>query len=163
MRKKRCPKCGKDLPLSKFGVRKSKNILKYHSYCKKCRKQYSREWYLKNTEKAKQSAVRFKKQNPIRCLNYLIKSQLKKYGLTIEQYNKILKQQNYKCAICGKTEKENKQRLSVDHSHKTSFVRGLLCKYCNGRLLQYLRDSKRHAVGLIYYLQNAVDNDKDWK
>lgn len=87
----------------------------------------------------------------------------KKYGISIKQYNKLLKQQKGCCAICGKTEKENKQRLSVDHSHKTNFVRGLLCKFCNSRLLRYLRDSKRHATGLIHYLQSAVDNDKDWK
>lgn len=52
-----------------------------------------------------------------------------RYGISLEQYNKILNQQNNCCAICGKS--EPKQRLAVDHCHNTGKVRGLLCTYCN--------------------------------
>jgi hypothetical protein len=55
-----------------------------------------------------------------------------KYGITLEQYNKILKKQNGVCAICGEkeTSKINKI-LSVDHCHNSKKVRGLLCAKCN--------------------------------
>ena len=36
-----------------------------------------------------------------------------------------------KCAICKKPRSAFKNRLSVDHNHKTSVIRGLLCFFCN--------------------------------
>lgn len=36
-----------------------------------------------------------------------------------------------RCAICNKPEGSFKKRLAVDHNHKTSWVRGLLCYRCN--------------------------------
>jgi len=55
---------------------------------------------------------------------------LEKYGLTLEQYNKMLEQQNGVCLICGQTSKRG-HRLCVDHNHKTGKIRGLLCDPCN--------------------------------
>jgi hypothetical protein len=55
-----------------------------------------------------------------------------KYGITHEDYEEMLKQQNHKCSICGIDEvhAEN-SRLCVDHNHETEKLRGLLCKKCN--------------------------------
>ncbi len=39
--------------------------------------------------------------------------------------------QQQRCAICNRHESEFKKRLCVDHNHRTSKVRGLLCFYCN--------------------------------
>lgn len=39
--------------------------------------------------------------------------------------------QNACCAICSRSESEFKNRLAVDHNHKTGRVRGLLCFQCN--------------------------------
>ena len=52
-----------------------------------------------------------------------------KYGITIEEYKKMLKKQNGKCAICGEESKGG--RLAVDHNHSTNKVRSLLCYHCN--------------------------------
>lgn len=52
-----------------------------------------------------------------------------KYGITVEQYDRMLKMQRGKCAICSRV--PAKLRLSVDHDHKTGRVRGLLCWTCN--------------------------------
>ncbi len=38
-----------------------------------------------------------------------------------------------KCAICKRPRSAFKNRLSVDHNHRTGRVRGLLCYYCNRR------------------------------
>jgi hypothetical protein len=51
-----------------------------------------------------------------------------KYGITLEQYNMLLEEQNGACAICGT---KSDSYLSVDHDHKTKIVRGLLCQSCN--------------------------------
>lgn len=52
----------------------------------------------------------------------------RRYGITVEDYDKMLAEQNGVCAIC---EKKDKRRLAVDHCHKTGTVRGLLCSSCN--------------------------------
>ena len=41
----------------------------------------------------------------------------------------MLKSQQGTCLICGRP--PGKYRLSVDHSHETGEVRGLLCARCN--------------------------------
>lgn len=48
-----------------------------------------------------------------------------------KDYETLLANQNGCCRICGKTEKENGKRLSIDHNHSTHQVRGLLCQSCN--------------------------------
>jgi hypothetical protein len=39
------------------------------------------------------------------------------------------------CAICERPRSAFKNRLSVDHSHTTGRIRGLLCFYCNKRII----------------------------
>lgn len=77
----------------------------------------------------------------------------KKYGISLKQYKRMLKQQGYKCAICGKHQKDESRNFAVDHCHKTKIVRGILCNYCNSRLLKYLGDDLIRAKGLMEYLK----------
>lgn len=60
-----------------------------------------------------------------------LKSDLKKKGLSIEEYEKMLIEQNNSCKICLKHESRFSKRLHVDHCHTTGKVRGLLCVHCN--------------------------------
>ncbi len=54
------------------------------------------------------------------------------YGITFSEYEDMLKQQRGVCAICGDGKKHKTQKyLHIDHNHKTSKVRGLLCIRCN--------------------------------
>lgn len=58
----------------------------------------------------------------------------KTYGLSKEQYDKLLEMQGGVCKICGaepKSVRAINRRLSVDHIHGTHKVRGLLCNRCN--------------------------------
>ena len=63
---------------------------------------------------------------------------LKKYDLTIAQYDAMLAEQGGGCAICHHPEMMVQQgkvrRLSIDHDHATGVIRGLLCSRCNRRL-----------------------------
>jgi DNA-directed RNA polymerase subunit RPC12/RpoP len=77
----------------------------------------------------------------------------KKYGISLKQYKGMLKRQGYKCAICGKHQKDEKRNFAVDHCHKTKLIRGILCNYCNSRLLKYLGDDLIRAKGLMEYLK----------
>lgn len=85
----------------------------------------------------------------------------KKYGITLEDYNDMLKSQNYTCMICGKreTHKHNISSkyvdLAVDHCHETGKVRGLLCTYCNVGLGAF-KDDKDLLEKAIKYLNNST-------
>lgn len=53
------------------------------------------------------------------------------YGITTEDYNRMFTEQEGKCYICDTHQSKLKNRLSVDHCHKTNKVRKLLCQKCN--------------------------------
>ncbi len=56
----------------------------------------------------------------------------REFGITLEEYNRLLEQQNGKCACCGRSTPGNRrERFAVDHCHTTGRVRGLLCFHCN--------------------------------
>lgn len=59
----------------------------------------------------------------------------RKYGITLEQFEELLKKQNNCCAICLKHESDHKTKFHVDHNHKTGEIRGLLCNFCNRRVI----------------------------
>lgn len=57
---------------------------------------------------------------------------LKKYGITLDDYDRMADEQDHKCALCGQPETtSNKERLCIDHDHETGKVRRLLCSNCN--------------------------------
>jgi DNA-directed RNA polymerase subunit RPC12/RpoP len=66
-----------------------------------------------------------------------------KYGLTVEQYDQLLEDQGGNCPICLRHHSEFPIRLAVDHDHVTMEIRGLLCSYCNHRIVGRHRDSER--------------------
>ena len=57
------------------------------------------------------------------------------YGITLEQYDELFHKQDGCCYICLRHQDEFKKRLCVDHNHKTLEIRGLLCDYCNRRVI----------------------------
>lgn len=101
-----CAGCNNEFPLGEF-VSHGPVI---HAYCKKC---------IVPIKKAK------KREQEISS------KRKKTYGITREQYDKMRKEQNDSCAICGEHESNMRQRLAVDHCHETLKVRGLLCLKCN--------------------------------
>lgn len=81
--------------------------------------------------------------------------QLKKYGLSANDYKLLYEKQNGVCAICGKPEiaKNNTgttRLLSIDHDHQTGKVRGLLCMSCNIFLGHLEKNAKYISKALIY-------------
>lgn len=71
------------------------------------------------------------------------------YGITIDQFNALLRRQRHRCAICRK--KSDGQTFSVDHCHKTNRIRGLLCKNCN-TALGLISDNPAVATRMAEYL-----------
>lgn len=70
----------------------------------------------------------------------------KRFGITIDDYDRMLAAQNGLCAICGEPEKGilkrtgKRKALAVDHDHKTGKIRQLLCAWCNTALARIEAD-----------------------
>lgn len=139
-----------------------KNSIKIYSVylCKKCSIQRYNRWCKRNPNKRKEDYEKIK-QNDDHRLSYY-RQKLKKYGLTLEKYDKMLEEQNNKCKICKKHENKTDKRygrtikLSVDHCHKTGKVRSLLCSNCNAALGQ-VDDSIKLLKSMIEYLKAHQD------
>jgi len=67
---------------------------------------------------------------------------------------KFFEKQKGCCAICGKHQSLFKRRLALDHNHKTGQLRGLLCFYCNKRVVG--RHTYESALKLIKYLKVEI-------
>jgi hypothetical protein len=74
-----------------------------------------------------------------------------RYGITIEEYNHLLKKQRGRCAICKLSEDEHTNSLAVDHCHSTGKVRGLLCTSCNVAL-GHFKDKPLLMYKAVLYL-----------
>lgn len=87
-------------------------------------------WYEENKDKARNSQL------------------IRHFGITLEEYNELLKKQNNVCAICGSSSGE--KSFSVDHDHITGKVRGLLCRGCNVGIGNLKDDPELLEKAIIY-------------
>ncbi len=85
----------------------------------------------------------------------------RKYGLSKEQWMAIYDDQNGRCYICQRDEKQLKRSkskyLCVDHNHETLEIRGLLCGFCNNKILPALKESPEMAMRIVNYLKENRD------
>lgn len=78
---------------------------------------------------------------------------IRKYNVTLSEYEAMLAQQDGGCAICNTKESKcyGSEHFAVDHDHNTGKVRGLLCSNCNVALGLF-KDSKELLVQATDYL-----------
>lgn len=115
-----CRQCTLEKPADKFRLRKHKGGGRkptYESYCKECEAINNKDWMLRHKEERK--------------LVDFARNLKRKFGLTVDQYNEMLKAQGNKCAICPAERSLSGKALAVDHNHDTLEIRGLLCNECN--------------------------------
>lgn len=91
----------------------------------------------------------------------LVRAELlrRKYGLTPERYLETLQHQDGVCAICRKPDGSPSSAavpLAVDHCHRTSAVRGLLCRKCN-TVLGMVDDNPEILERAIAYLKHYAE------
>jgi hypothetical protein len=149
-----CTKCGIEKEVSEFykdfGAKSG-----LYSHCKECHKLIINNYRKLNKEKIKEQDKKYRETHLDYQANYYQqnktdynKKQMKqRYGITKDDYDKMLHEQNGVCAICKQpetvTDKRSNnmiKRLSIDHDHKTGKVRGLLCGKCN-KAIGLLNDS----------------------
>lgn len=99
---------------------------------------------------------KWREKNPEKQALYKKKCILKNtYGLTLEEYQKMVNKYKGGCYICKKIQTGTTCRngLCVDHNHKTGKNRGLLCQSCN-RAIGLLGDDIERLKKAIKYLKN---------
>lgn len=174
---KLCTKCGKKKRLEMFALAKGKKdgrksqckacVNKQARACTKetteNRREYHKRWRLRNKEKLKEQGKRYREENGAHQREYAKvyyienkpealrraknSSYKRRYGLTVNDVERMRKAQGGKCACCGKRE----NNLMVDHDHATGLVRALLCRGCN-TALGFIKDDVKIAEALAVYL-----------
>ena len=119
MESKLCRTCGEVKPIDQFSRRKDR-WSGYTSKCKSCHNKYYKE-YWKNTEAYEKHKQRSRRNAP--------KKRAAKYGLTIDQVDRLFADASGMCEICG-----DKPATCIDHDHVKGRVRGVLCRECNSGL-----------------------------
>lgn len=146
---KMCKKCKLELPITKFGKNSS---LKsgISNICKLCEAERKRLKYNSSNE------VRISKIK--QRYDYDIE---RKYGITPNEYIRLMESQNGCCAICDNPEvivnKTGELRmLCVDHHHETGEIRGLLCHKCNYGLGIYNDNSELLMKASLYLSEHKM-------
>ena len=135
-----CRVCGKEKNLvdEYYLSRKDPTLASSYSYeCKDCVVKRTTAYNKKNAYGVRS---RYLKRN---------------YGISLEDYDIMIAEQNYSCAICKATEAGGKfnKRFMIDKD-PSGAVRGLLCTNCNTSL-KLLGDNIHTLESMIQYLHKT--------
>jgi len=131
-----CPCCDKTKPLSEFG-KDQQNLTEIRRYCKDCESEKSKTQYTKHLRRVKSTRLKYR------------------FGISMDDYDKMLTEQNSVCKICKRTPTPG-NLLSVDHNHATEHIRGLLCQNCNAGLGMFQDDPEILERAIRYLKGNGV-------
>lgn len=164
----KCKGCDEDKTLSDFYLDRGKPKKK----CKVCVKTARNERYASNPlpqielsrsyrDKNKDELRQKRKDtyDPNKQRARVIKNL---YNISLEDYDKLLVFQNYRCGVCKRHVDELPGVLQVDHDHACcpgkkscgNCIRGLLCNSCNGGLGLFNDDADRLFAALTYLQEN---------
>lgn len=122
---RQCSKCRKWKTITEYKKNKASKAGR-GGWCKSCSKEY---------------------KTPDRVRNWDLQY---RYDLSLEDYDRMKKEQDNKCVICLK----EPIKLVVDHCHASGKVRGLLCIGCNS-VLGHAGDSTDFFDRANSYLRRA--------
>jgi len=110
--------------------------------CKMCARIEMRQWIAANPSSWERSRREFHLR--------------KHYRINIDEYERILAEQEGACAICGQPPKDRRGfRPHIDHCHETGKVRGILCGRCN-KGLGALKDDPEIVRRALKYLLGEI-------
>jgi len=142
-----CNVCKQELPLESFHrLKTSKDGYGYR--CSKCDYALQKDYKKRRYEQFREDRRKVQRKH--------------KYGLSDEDFQKMLSDQKGLCACCGKTLEEGwtqnhkNNKLVVDHDHKSGKVRGLLCTMCN-KGLGLLGDDLEGLQKAVDYLKKSSE------
>jgi hypothetical protein len=136
---KTCRTCGVDKPLDAYSPNGSAGR---RVHCRSCRNKAAKERRLSDGGRIRRRSA----NNHLRV----------RYGLSIEEFEQLLVEQDGQCALCRTTSPGGRwNSFHVDHCHDTGRIRGLLCHGCNAALGQ-LGDDKGGLRRALSYVSNPV-------
>lgn len=135
---KKCSKCRIDKSVLEFDSRGKGRPL--CSWCKSCRRLKSNLWH----DRRKRHCHERDRKNWMKH----------KYGITIDQYDRMLRRQKGRCRVCKESFAKTGRKPHIDHDHATEKIRGLLCHLCN-HMLGSARDKIRILRAGIRYLRGT--------
>lgn len=157
-----CSHCKAELPIHIFG--RSKNTKDgLASWCKPCWLEWTRRYRANNRERVLRIARECYYRNREKRLAHMKQAYQQNkethqaykrklaYGVTQEQYERLLDSQGGVCALCLKPPKSP----CIDHDHHSGSARGVLCKPCNSSL-GLAHDNPETLKRMLIYL--AVHN-----
>jgi hypothetical protein len=122
-----------------------KNISDFYTgrrECKDCKNAAARKKYIDDPQTTQRNLIRMRER-----------AKERRYGITQEQFDQMIINQNNKCKICS-IEFKGTKFTHIDHCHDTNRVRGLLCNDCNLAIGQF-NDNTDIMDNAIKYLQKA--------
>jgi hypothetical protein len=166
---KACTKCLADKFITDFDFVPTIGL--YRQHCRECLRTYARERgrkkYGHGPKKILDRNRSYRERNKIKFRNFDLK---RYFGITFEEFEKMLTDQGGRCKLCGTAEPKGKhKRFHVDHYHpdgspaskrrkgikfaaeNRAAIRGILCGTCNVGI-GMLKDSPallRHAADYI--------------
>lgn len=151
--RKICTKCNIEKDLKFF----QKNRLTKSGYgpvCKECYRLKSAEYLRKNSDHI--NARRRERHNSVENKAKIRNRNIQRYGLSLEDYQNLLKFSDNKCFICEVNLDSSTHRLTphIDHCHETGKVRGVLCSKCN-LILGHSNDNIAILNKAISYLEKS--------
>lgn len=127
-----CPKCREEKPGVDFTRNKNYPDGRW-VYCKACdaARRQTPEYIVKRKARLKVWRAKDPRRQPRAMRKH-------KYGITHDEFEKLMESQGHGCAICW--EDFDEATAQVDHDHETGAVRGLLCRQCNLGLGNFRED-----------------------
>jgi hypothetical protein len=137
---------------------------------------YYKNYYAGHKEELKANQARYEEKNPrIHVPDSSREVRLKyHYKMTVEEYEKKLAEQGGHCALCSKTQGDEKRRMAVDHDHSCceghkacgKCNRGILCSNCN-RKLGFLEEILTQVETIVpspgTWLEKALGYLRKWQ
>lgn len=126
-----CKICRVEKSLSEFNIKHGTKKLSYRNECKKCESAWKADHYKTIAVKERKKRKVYYKDNLKKHHHWYLTS---KFGIGRDDYERMLAEQNGKCAICGTGRPYPNERIknfAVDHDHETGKIRALLCSTCN--------------------------------
>lgn len=137
-----CINCGRVFKANSKGI--------FPKYCVDCRENYTSIY--ENNFRIRGA------QDPKRARKYRLKY---RFGISVEQYEAMIKIQNGKCAVCNEPP-ESTNSLYIDHDHTCcsggkscgKCIRQLLCQRCN-TALGWINDDRQILESMTRYLKQG--------
>lgn len=151
-KEKACYKCGEVKPVAEFKPRAELHD-GFVNYCRAC------------GGAARKALAASRKGDPFHDSKRKRKRRgdnLRRYGLTMSQYEAMSESQGGLCAICGRhetaiaTDGKTVRRLCVDHNHSTGQIRSLLCSACNKAIGEFGEGLDRMVSAVAYLARHAA-------